>query len=1100
MQNNLNHTFKKAAVLVLSAMLFFVSIPVSAATTSQAGNTTTTAVSAAEDSLDSDVETEDTTEGTTESDTQTSSSTVDNSGTSGSSSTIANGEDSSTSDVSASDGSGSSGTDDSGTSDSSVSGSSGASDAEQSTDSTQTTDEQTSDLSSAEDTSASDAEDQDASSEEDSEEVTSSSSSSDETTNDEDPLPHRNAADFEDSSSSGIMRLFSSSTSGTPTLPSKYKNYNVTKGIDVSQFQGDINWTKVKNAGISFVIIRVGYSGYGSGAICEDSKAIENLKEAKAAGLKVGAYYFSQAIKTSEAVNEAKKSIEVLKESGVSLDLPMFIDYEYISDSDGAGRLQAAKNNGLSKSTMTSIVKAFCAKVSASGYKAGVYANKSMLEDDLNYSDIQSSYTVWLAHWTTSATDYAGDFSFWQYSGDSGKATVSGISGTVDLDIRLTKNVKMSASVDTTAYVQKEGWTSTVSDGETAGTTGEGLRLEAFKVKINSKNYSGSSISYTSYVEGAGWQSYVSNGATSGTTGQKKKIEAVRIKLSGTIASDYDIWYRVHVQHIGWMSWTSNNSIAGTTGMDYRVEAIQVALVPKGDGAPANTNASTTLSYLTNPGVSYQTYVQKKGWTSAVKNGATSGTVGQSLRVEAIKINASASGLGVSYRSYLAGTGWESSWKSSGGTSGTTGQKRRMEAIQIKLTGAASSYLNVYYRVYVQKVGWLGWAKNGATAGTTDCSLRVEAIQIEIRSKTDGAPSDTGSVLSASSLSTKDVQYRAYVQGTGWQSTVENGETAGTENKSLRVEAVEISTNVPGLGVEYRTHIQGSGWESTWHSSGKSGTTGKKLRLEAIQIRLTGEASKYFDIYYRAHVQNFGWLGWAKNGESAGSQGYSYRMEALQIVICLKGQTPGSTANAFKKTNSDFASRLNAASTYDRLIIVQCSGTQCTLTMHKKGSDGLMTEILSTSGWIGKNGLGTAREGVAYTPKGIFEPDIALGIKADPGCGIDYHQVDESDYWDGDSESSMYNRLVSTDTYTDFDKSVSEHLINMGSVYDYILNIGYNSSCTPYAGSAFFLHVTSGRPTGGCVAIPEEDMITVLQNVTSNTAIIIDTESGVMNY
>ena len=200
------------------------------------------------------------------------------------------------------------------------------------------------------------------------------------------------------------------------------------------------------------------------------------------------------------------------------------------------------------------------------------------------------------------------------------------------------------------------------------------------------------------------------------------------------------------------------------------------------------------------------------------------------------------------------------------------------------------------------------------------------------------------------------------------------------------------------------------------------------------------------------------------------------------------------------KTNSDFASKLDAASDYDRLIVVQCSGTRCTLTMHKKDSDGLMNQILSTSGWIGKNGLGTASEGSSYTPKGIFEPDIALGIKADPGCGIDYHQVDDSDYWDCDSSSTKYNQLVSTDTYTDFDTSISEHLINMGSVYDYILNIGYNASCTPYAGSAFFLHVTSGRPTAGCVAIPEEDMITVLKNVTSNTAIIIDTYSGVMNY
>ncbi|MEE8885762.1 MAG: GH25 family lysozyme [Eubacteriales bacterium] len=738
MKNRLNHTFKKTAVLVLSAMLFLVSIPVSAATDSQSETLTSTSSSS------SSADDTGSTDASTNSDT---SSTDSSTGGSSVSSDTSAADDTSLTDTSTDSGSVSSDTtaaDGTSSTDTSTDGSSVSSDTS-AADDTSSTDTST-DTSTDSDSSTSDSS---------SEEVSSTSSSSDETTTgDGDPLLYRDAEDFEDSSSSTSVQLFSvsatsTSSSSTPTLPSKYEDYNVSQGIDVSKFQGDIDWEAVKEDGIDFAIIRIGYTTYGSGTICEDPMGLTNLKEAKAAGLEVGAYYFSQAITTDEAVEEAEESLALLEESGVTLDHPMFIDYEYISDSDGAGRLQAAKDDGLSESTMTSIVETFCATVSAGGYKAGVYASKSMLTDDLDYSDIQDSYTVWLAHWTTSATDYAGDFSFWQYS-ESG--SVDGIDGSVDMDIHLTKDVSASATVDATAYVQKTGWMSTVSDGETVGTTGKSLRLEAFKLEIDSSNYTDSSISYTSYVEGSGWQSYVSDGATSGTTGQSKRIEAVKIKLSGDIASDYDVWYRVHVQHIGWMSWTSNDSIAGTTEMDYRIEAIQVVLVTKGDGAPANSGAATTLSYLTNPGVSYQTYVQKNGWMSAVENGATSGTRGQSLRVEAIKINASASGLSIAYKSHLQNTGWESSWTTSGGTSGTMGESRRLEAIQIKLTGAAASYLDVYYRVYVQKFGWLAWAKNGATAGTTGYNLRVEAIQIVIRSKTDDAPSNSGSSLSVASL------------------------------------------------------------------------------------------------------------------------------------------------------------------------------------------------------------------------------------------------------------------------------------------------------------------------------------------------------------
>ena len=514
---------------------------------------------------------------------------------------------------------------------------------------------------------------------------------------------------------------------------------------------------------------------------------------------------------------------------------------------------------------------------------------------------------------------------------------------------------------------------------------------------------------------------------------------------------------------------------------------------------------------LHNPSVSYSAHVQNIGWQGAVAQGQQAGTTGQSLRLEAIQVNLNTDGadLGVQYRTHIQNIGWESGWHNRGEVSGTTGRSLRLEAIQMKLTGADADKYDLYVRVHAQNIGWMGWAKASgdsvATAGTSGASYRLEAIEIKIVQAGAGAPAADGQVTGVSFMPADDINYSTHVQNIGWQGAVGSGKTSGTTGRSLRLEAITINTGSPSiLGIQYRTHIQNIGWESSWHNTGEiSGTTGQSLRLEAIQIKLTGEMSNYFDVYYRVHAQNIGWMGWTKNGEPAGTEGMSYRLEAIQIVLRGKNTgAPGSTNDSFRKTEAagDFASSLKAAKQYDTLIIVQCSGTRCTLTMHKRKDNGTMQQILSTSGWIGANGLGVAREGASITPKGIFQPDIALGIKDNPGCGISYHKVNWSDYWNGDSNSSKYNQLVSTNSYNAFSKGASEHLIQMGRAYDYILNIGYNKTGTPYAGSAYFLHVSTGRPTAGCVSVPENDMITILKNVTSNTAMIIDTQSGVKNY
>ncbi|MEG2192081.1 MAG: GH25 family lysozyme [Oscillospiraceae bacterium] len=193
-------------------------------------------------------------------------------------------------------------------------------------------------------------------------------------------------------------------------------------GVDVSKYQGNIDWAAVKASGIEFAIIRAGYRGYGSGVLVEDPYFRSNIKNATAAGLKVGVYFFTQAITSQEAVEEASMVLDAVK--GYNLAYPIFFDTEY-STSSKTGRA-----DGLSKNHRTSVAKAFCETVRNAGYKAGVYASKSWFYNQLEYSQV-APYSIWVAHYA-SATDFVHRYDIWQYTGSG---TCAGIGGAVDLNI-----------------------------------------------------------------------------------------------------------------------------------------------------------------------------------------------------------------------------------------------------------------------------------------------------------------------------------------------------------------------------------------------------------------------------------------------------------------------------------------------------------------------------------------------------------------------------------------------------------------------------------------------------------------------------------------
>lgn len=287
-----------------------------------------------------------------------------------------------------------------------------------------------------------------------------------------------------------------------------------------------------------------------------------------------------------------------------------------------------------------------------------------------------------------------------------------------------------SVKVSYAAHVQKKGWLNAVANGERAGTMGLNLRMEALKINVkNIQNYSGDVI-YRSHIQTYGWEGeWKKNNEVTGTSGQGKRLEAIQIKLTEDLEEKYDIYYRVHAQTYGWLGWAKNGMSAGTVGCSKRIEAIEIVMVDKGGDAPGETQYSCIDN---NTGISYTSHVQTYGWQGNKKNGDTSGTIGQSKRLEAVRINLLNSPYegNIEYQTHIQTYGWEEQWAANGQSSGTEGKSKRLEAIRIRLTGELSEKLDVYYRVHCQRIGWMGWAKNGEAAGSSGFSYRLEGIEI----------------------------------------------------------------------------------------------------------------------------------------------------------------------------------------------------------------------------------------------------------------------------------------------------------------------------------------------------------------------------------
>ena len=199
---------------------------------------------------------------------------------------------------------------------------------------------------------------------------------------------------------------------------------NTRVGIDVSKWNGEIDWDKVKNAGVEFAIIRAGYRGSVTGSLVEDPLFAANIRGATASGVPVGVYFFTQAVNEVEAVEEASAVLQLIRE--YNLEYPVFIDTE------GAGGNGRA--DGLDVETRTLVCEAFCRTIANAGYEAGVYANRHWYNNNLHVDQLEKYY-IWLAEYR-SAPLYQGYYHMWQYTS---KGSIDGIEGNVDMSISYMK-------------------------------------------------------------------------------------------------------------------------------------------------------------------------------------------------------------------------------------------------------------------------------------------------------------------------------------------------------------------------------------------------------------------------------------------------------------------------------------------------------------------------------------------------------------------------------------------------------------------------------------------------------------------------------------
>ena len=331
--------------------------------------------------------------------------------------------------------------------------------------------------------------------------------------------------------------------------------------VDISEFQQGINFNKMKNDGIKAVIIR---AGYGREASQKDSMFESHYRNAKAAGLKIGVYWYSYADSVDDAEKEARACLACI--GGKALDMPVYYDME--------DNFQTH----LSKPTLTAIAEHFCNTVKANGYKVGVYANLNWFTNYLDYNRLKNKYSIWLAQYNDRAEL---DCDIWQ---NSSTGRVSGYGKNIDTNIIFNENVFENVKVEkpTLTYrVYADGrWYDEVKGlSNIAGRKKQAI--SAVAVKVSKGN-----IKYRVHLLNGDWLPWVTdydiNDNVNGYAGIfGKVIDAIQVEFSGV--GDYKATYRVRKQGQKFFDWQHNtekdsnqDGYAGLLGT--KIDGLQITL------------------------------------------------------------------------------------------------------------------------------------------------------------------------------------------------------------------------------------------------------------------------------------------------------------------------------------------------------------------------------------------------------------------------------------------------------------------------------------------------------------------------------------------
>ena len=421
------------------------------------------------------------------------------------------------------------------------------------------------------------------------------------------------------------------------------------------------------------------------------------------------------------------------------------------------------------------VLKIFCICTLLIALILGCMGNQYATETEKNTQQITKPSVMYNTHIQNEGWEKDFSKKDGEMSGTSGKSLrLEAIK--IKLD-----NLK-DVSIKYQTHVQNIGWQDWKSDGQMSGTSGMSYRLEGIRIKLeNTEKYS---VMYRVHVQNIGWQDWKYDGEMAGTEGQSLRLEGIEIKIidkveKGKIYVDTVIpktYYEENTVEIsGWkmanvsdtkinvkvddkediireenITYTIRqdviNSIEGygtikenpNPGFDFKINikalvagehTLKIVLLTK-EGKELE---KYTRKFMIDKDIhiKYSTHIQNEGWQNWKQDAVTAGTLGQSLRLEALKIEGInlPKGVIIKYQAHIQNIGWQE-WKTNGELSGTSGKSLRLEGIKIKLEGTED--YSIMYRTHVQNVGWQDWCYDGETSGTFGKSLRLEAIEIKI--------------------------------------------------------------------------------------------------------------------------------------------------------------------------------------------------------------------------------------------------------------------------------------------------------------------------------------------------------------------------------